>query len=319
MAEIVDNSPELDLADPKTLETLANLGKPAKEPVKDKGVKAADVSPASAKVEKTDEGEKDAEAETDVELRAQVKGLKAELARRSGNAERVGKLESELEDVQAQLKAKRPDDPLHDAISKLDDKALSEKQTDWDDELADARARYVRAEENGDAAVLDKAAKRIQYARQVISAMREEVLSRSDRKQKESERQRAEVDTIGTELGDMYDAVNEAFPDFQDPETELWKAGDAEFRAHPALMSKMGPAGEIVAAALAIAKLGKSVSKDEAATRREVLSTIDKGLGKALAKGAASPTTGRQVDFGGLDNAEKLTAFNAYIDKIKGG
>lgn len=319
MADIVDNSPELDLADPKTLEILANLGKPVKEPVKEKGVKEAGVSPASVKVEKTDEAEEDAEIETDAELRAQVKGLKAELARRSGNAEKVEDLESKLEAVQEQLKAKRTEDPLHDAISKLDDKALSEKQTDWDDELADARARYVRAEENGDALLLDKAAKRIQYARQVISAMRDEVLQRTERKQKESERQRTEVDTIGTELGDMYDTVSGAFPDFQDPETELWKAGDAEYRAHPALMSKMGPAGEIVAAALAIAKLGKSADKGEAATRREVLSTIDKGLGKALTKGAASPTTGRTVDFGGLDSGEKLAAFNAYIDKIKGG
>lgn len=319
MGEIVDNSPEMDLGSQEFKDMLSSV---APEPKVEEGVKEKD-TPSPVVSEK---GEVEKQDDSPDALKAQIRGLKAELTRRSGNADKVGELESQLQDLQEQLKVvqaqpKPQPDSLAEAISKLDDKGVIAKLTDWQDELAAARAKYERAEENGDTAKLELAQQRITHAKRVLSALNEETQARQERKAQQAEEARSEASTINEELVDMYEAVNEVFPDFQDPESELWKAGNDEFNKHPKLMARMGPAGELVAAALAIVRNPKlAPGKGNAAARRDVLSKIDKGLSKALAGGAASPSTGRTVDWGAaVSTGDNLAQFNATVDKIKGG
>jgi hypothetical protein len=94
----------------------------------------------------------------------------------------------------------------------------------------------------------------------------------------------------------------------------LWKAGNDAYLSHPELMKRLGAAGDIVAAALAVLK----THKPEAAARRAVVSKLETGLKKSLQAGAASPSTGRGPALS-IDTPEGLAQFNAYIDKVKGG
>jgi chromosome segregation ATPase len=305
--QIVDNSPELDLNDPKQAALLNPTDAPVKETPKPEPVAEAKQEPVKEASTEVDEG---------VDKEAQIKGLKAELSRREGNAARVHELElklASLEGKQSQSNA----DPIAEAILKLDDRDLIAKQTDWEDELAAARAKYERAEETQNETALQTAANRITHAKKVLTSLKQEVVDRAERKQVERQTLKEEADTLTSELTGMYEQVNEVFPDFQNPETDLWKAGNEIYKANPTLMKKMGPAGEIVAAAMAILQQGAKGTNT--AARKEVLSNIDKGFGKALKAGTSSPNTTRTPDWSAAvtDGAE-LAKFNAYIDKIKG-
>ena len=316
MAEIVDNSPELDLNDPKTQEILQGVTG------EDKGVKEeAKVSPALEPEVKR--GEEAAEGEGDVEhLKSQIRGLKAELTRRSGNAERVEDLESRLAQAEQKL-AETPKptaDPITEAIRKLDDRALIDKQTDWEDELAAARAKYERADETQNTESMRAAGERIAHAKRVLSALKSEASDRVERRSTERNQLQQEAEQINGELSEMYESVSEAFPDFTNQDSELWKAGNEEFLAHPALMRRLGAAGEVVAAALAVVKNPQLTKGTSAQARREVISKIDKGFGKALQAGTSSPNFSRNTDYAAaIADGEGLDKFNKMIDKIKGG
>ena len=322
MGQIVDNSPEMDLNDPKFAEMLTSVN-PTPEP--EEGVKVEKATPSPVVAQ--DAGELEPTDDPSV-LKSQIRGLKAELTRRSGNADKVEELEGQLQNLQGQLQAMQAQpqtqtktDDLSEAIAKLDDEGVISKLTDWQDELAAARAKYERYEEVGDEAQRAQAAQRITNAKRVISALNKETVVRTERKSQQTEQLRTEAEVINTEINNMYEVVNETFPDFLDQSSDLWKAGNEEYLNHPTLMKKMGPTGEIVAAALAVIKLqnGKQ-SKGVAATRRDVISRIDKGFNKALSAGAASPSTGRTVDYGAsLGNQENLAQFEAMVSKIKGG
>jgi len=322
MSTIVDNAPEMDLDGPEFAEMLSAVN-PDKEA---KGEKPeASVSPAPAPVIETP----DATDEKPDTLKAQIRGLKAELTRRTGNAEKVEELENQLNQLQGELRAVNsrpapapPVDGIQEAISKLDDRGVISKTVDWQDELAAARVKYDRAEELGDTAKLEQASQRIQHAKRVISALTEEAQTRYEKKTQQAETLKGEAVLINEELVDMYEAVNEAFPDFQDKDSELWKLGNEEYLSHPTLMARMGPSGEVVAAAMAILRNPELVkgTKGTAATRRDMLSKIDKGMSKALQGGASSPSTGRTIDYGSMtESGSSLAQFNAMVDKIKGG
>jgi len=322
MPEIVDNAPEMRLDGPEFAEMLAAVNPGGEE--KD-GKPEASVSSAPApKVETPEPTDEKPES-----LKAQIRGLKAELTRRSGNADKVEELENQLNQLQGELKAvsARPapaaqPDGLTEAIQKLDDKGVISKTVDWQDELAAARVKYDRAEETGDQTKLEQASQRIQHAKRVIGALTEEAQVRNERKTKQAEEFKTESVLINEELVEMYEVVNESFPDFQDTNSELWKAGNDEYLNHPTLMKRMGPSGEIVAAALAVIRNPELVkgTKGTAAARRDVISRLDKGISKALNAGASSPSTGRSVDYGAMmGGGENLAQFNAMVDKIKGG
>lgn len=335
--EIQDNSPEMDLTDTAKFEELvakAKVTSDAKEPVADPPAKVEkpDVKPktedASSASETDQADDKPADGddteETPDKLKARIRGLQAELTRRKGNADKVNELEVQLSRVQGQLEQlnkapKSAEVTLEDAIKKLDDRALIGKQTDWDDELADARARYAQAEDRGDEKAMEKHGGRINYAKKVLSAIRVESLERVDRKQQTADAAKTEQATIKSELDGMYSSLTETFPDFQDNTSELWKAGNDEFKAHPEIMKRLGPAGEIVAAALAVLKNPELITqRSESEARREVVGKLEAGVKRALRPGASSPTTGRAV-VPQVTTGEGLAKFNEMVDRIKGG
>lgn len=305
--QIVDNSPELDMSKPETAALLE--GKPIEE--------TKDVKP-EVKVSSTSTPEVTKEEEP-VDYEAQIRGLKAELSRRQGNADKVRELELELARVQGESKSTKGD-PIQEAIQALDDKSLIEKQTDWEDELAAARAKYERAEETGNESSLQTAGNRIARAKQMLSALKQESVSRGERRFEERSKQQEEISELQAELADMFDTVNETFPDLQNQESELWKAGNEVYKANPALMKRLGAAGEIVAAAMAIAKNPNLTKGTSTSTRKEVLDSIEKGFGKALSAGTSSPNSSRKVDYTqALDSGEGVAKFNQMIEKIKAG
>ncbi len=336
--QIVDNSPEMDLNDPKFAEMLTAI-KPAgetkvepkaeekAEPEK-KDVKVDDKKPASSAEDQVLDTEEDDNDESPDKLKARIRGLQAELTRRKGNADKVSELELQLAKVQGQLEeaskkpsAKETENTIEAAVQKLDTKALIAKQTDWEDELADARARYAAAEDRGDRDAMSDHGKRITYAKTVLSAIRTETLERGERKQKEDAEAQTEATTIKAEFDSMYDALDTQFPEFKDKDSALWKAGNKEYIDHPKIMKRLGPAGEIVAAALAVLKnpelVGKS-KQSESSARKEVVRNLETGLKKALSTGAAAPSTGRTV-VPAVDSGEGLAEFNKLVDRIKGG
>lgn len=329
---IVDNAPEVDLTNAAEFEaTIAEIKaeKPETPDVKPKesaassaGDKAIEVPTEESGVE--EEHEADGADETPDKMKARIRGLQAELTRRKGNAEKVGSLEVQLAKVQGQLEqlnkpAQTATTSLEDSIRKLDDRALIGKQTDWDDELADARARYAQAEDRGDEKQQDRHAERIKYAKQVLSALRTESLERIDRKQTEGESARAQQTQIKTELDAMYASMTDSFPDFQDKESAMWKAGNEEYNSHPEIMKRLGPAGEIVAAALAVIKNPNLAGKQDASVaRRDLVKNLEKGVKKAFQAGGTSPTTSKAVNYS-VNSGEGLAKFNELIDRIKGG
>jgi hypothetical protein len=84
-------------------------------------------------------------------------------------------------------------------------------------------------------------------------------------------------------------------------------------------MARLGPLGEVVAAAMAVIRNPALANKTASpAARRDVIGSLEKSIKKSLSTGVSSPTTTRSpsVDVGTPDS---LAAFNAMIDKIKGG
>jgi len=319
---IQDNSPEMPLDDPRVAEFLAKAEGREAEPQPDKkeGVKPKPAaSPAQVKAEDGADGEEEGADETPEQLKAKIKGLTAELSRRQGNSAKVEQLETELEAVKAKLN--QPVSNKFAWIVKLDDDALASKQTDWDDELADARAKYGRAEEAGDERAMERQGHRILQAKETLSAFRKETLDRTKRNQEEANAFNKEAQAIQSEIDEMHDAVAEAYPEMLTKGSEQWEAANKEFVEHPKLMKQLGPFGEIVAIAMAHIRNPELGGKSAAsAVRKEVLGRLDKGIKRSLSTGASAPSTQRSVDYtGAINDAESLAKFNQMIDKFKGG
>jgi len=318
---ILDDSPEMALDDPRIAEFLETGKVPGAEPPQEKpDVKAKPpVSSAVATEKDPDAGE--AAEDDEPTLKAQIKGLTAELGRRRGNAERVEELEQEIAALKTKKAEAVPSAPDLAWIGKLDDDGLSSKQTDWDDELADARAKYGRAEENSDDRAMDKAGQRILQAKRVLTAFRKETLDRTKRVAEESQTATQFATSIRSEIAEMREAVSELVPDFTEQGSEAWTAGNTEYENHPVLMSQLGPVGEIVAAAMAIVRnpdlLGKHTSS---AARKTLIGSLEKSVKKSLSTGASAKAMTPTVDHAAaVSSPEGLANFNAMIERMKGG
>lgn len=308
--QIVDNSPELALDDP-LIQSILNPDTPAATEKKDVKDTPAASSAAPVVEEKSDE-------ETPEQLKAQLRGMQAELSRRKGNADAVDVLKGEVAELKAKLSAPATDKLAW--IQKLDDEALTSKQVDWDDELADARAKYGRAEETGDERQLERLAQRVLQAKETLKAFRKEGMDRVTRSQQSFHETQTSQSVARAELDSMYDKMNAAYPDFINPETALWKAGQEQYRAHPVLMKHLGAMGEVVAAALAVVANPELLPKGQtvSAARKTIVSNLEKGTAKALLTGASAPATSRSAAVE-VNSAQGLSDFNAMIDRVKGG
>lgn len=318
MADIIDNAPEMEQGEQFDAMLAAAKSGKAETDVKEP-------EPASSADAKEPDPDDKPQSKEDYEAR--IKGLQAELGRRKGNAERVEQLEQELAYLKGQLdtltKTKATEsvqEKLTAALQKLTDEDLISKQTDWEEELSSLRAKYDRAEELGNSDTMEHLAQKIAYAKQLIKAMRVEGSTRSERRHSEQEAIANAGQVLESELGTMFEVVTENHPDFKDPESELWKAGEEEYNAYPLLMERLGPAAQVVAAAMAIVKRPELVgAKTSTSVRKDVIANIDKGLTKALHKGGANaPSTGRATNYN-IDSSEGLAAFEAMVTRIKGG
>jgi predicted nucleic acid-binding Zn-ribbon protein len=306
--QIVDNSPELALDDP-LIQQILNPQQPA-ETVPPADVKEPVVSSAT--------GAPALEAETPEQLKAQLRGMQAELTRRKGNAEAVDTLKEEVAELRAKLSAPAAD--RFAWVQKLDDDSLTSKQVDWDDELADARAKYGRAEDAGDTSLMERQGQRVLQAKETLRAFRKESMDRVTRSQQTFHEVKSTQEAARLELDSMYGAMNEAYPDFTNPESAIWKAGREEFLAHPTLMRHLGQMGEVVAAAMAVVRHPELLPKGQSAAtaRRDIIGKLEKGVAKALQTGATAPSTTRSTSVD-VSSAEGLRNFNAMIDQVKGG
>ena len=322
--EIVDNSTELAFDDPKMVEFLAtvNSGMPAPLPATQPDVKkdAASSAASTGGVKSTSDEDIDEDLDASPEnLKAQVKGLQAELTRRRGNSDRVDELQTELQALKTKLET--PASTKLAWMQKLDDDDLASKQTDWDDELADARARYARAEDAGDDRNLEKHGQRILTAKEVLSAFRKETRERTNQVLTNQKNQDTLVNSISAELTDMQTTVDELMPELRVRDSAAWTAGKEEYDAHPTLMTQLGPFGEVVACALAIIKNPELATKKSASSaRKDVVNSLERSVKRSLTTGVSAATTPRNVDYAAaLGSGDDLAKFNAMIDKIKGG
>lgn len=270
-----------------------------------------------------------AEAEDDDDsgeekLRDKVEALQKELARvrknKNESGEEVQGLRESLARVQGQLETLvRAGEQKSDSakLSKYTEPQLVEGQTQWEDELLDARdaLREARKEDNKQA--IAEASRQVAIAKNTLSAIRQELLDRTKRVGADQAKAQSEANKIVEEVVEMYDKAYESFPDLKDKDSEIWQAGNEEYLARPSLMKQLGPLGELVAVALAITTNPELVGgkKQAKAARKELLSEINDKAESALLKGGGKTKSKSSTNFADMGGDD----FDRIVHKIKMG
>lgn len=319
---IIDNAPEMDPTSPEFATQLAKLQEPkpkGEEPPQAKDEKVED--PKGGKGEKKEESpsSEDTDGDDPVKLKAKLKALKKELGRvrenKRDDEERVKKLETDIEDLKRKSKeSSDPSSQTTNAVKNLTEEQLDSALIDWEDELADARAKLATAEDRGDDEKVQKQMSRIHRARTILAAVRKESKERLEQKTVAATKGKEETSAIEKDLSSIHDAFRESFPDIEDEDSALWQAGNKVYNEYPSLMKRLGPIAGLVATAVAIGKNPKLAGKGDVKVRKELLNNIEEAAEKALMVGAkGGKSSGVPTQF------ENIEAFNAYIEKIKSG
>lgn len=285
------------------------------------------------------QGEQDTSSKTDVkepsssevveepdadELKSQVEALTKELNRvRKGKAEssaEVQELREQLAHVQGQLeiiaRGSNTNTP-ENRLGKYSDEQLIQGQTEWEDEVYNAKEAIRQARADGNDAAYAKAMRDLATARVTLTAIRKELLERSKRVGAEQAKAQSEANELVQEVADLYKQAYDAFPELKDRESALWQAGNEAFHSHPKLMKQLGPLAELVAVSLALTKnpdlAGPKPGKTETAVRKELLTEINDRVEKSIIKGGATTVKKTIPDFGAMPKQE----FDALIHKIK--
>lgn len=326
--QIVDNSPEMDPTSPEFVAKLAELSAKKEPEAKEKGeqekaekdTKAAkepakESPSADAKDDEGDEGDLD----------ARVKALKRELKRVRDNKredeDRVAKLQEEISSLKTEMQKARTapagDEKgrIQEALDKLSEEQIETQLIDWNDELADARAKLTLAEDKGDEARVEQAKARIAKARIVLAMAKETLKQKSKLASDQKAGAEAEKSEIAKEIDGIFKVYIENFPELEDKDSKLWIAGNEMYNKHPALMKRLGPIGQLVAVSLAVSADPKLIGKDASKVRKDLLHNIEEAAQKSLITGGKGGGKGKApaVDVNNLD------AFEAYIEKIKSG
>lgn len=256
-------------------------------------------------------------------LKNSIRGLKAELSRVRGQRtdsateaselkERLARMEGRLDE----LKSSKQSDSALDSVKRLNDEKLLELDTAYEDELADARAVARLAERDNDTEGVAKANQRISQARQMRTLLKAELTRRGEQRASQSKSASEEEATLNTELETLFTDVYKVAPELSDKNSEIWKAGQAEYRKLPALTKKLGPLGELIATAAAIAKNPQLLSKK---ATEKVLDDIEKITDKAFQKGGTAPKAGSKSSNFTLNNAADVADFEAQVRAVKMG
>lgn len=269
----------------------------------------------------------DAEVDTDTDdldtLRNSIRGLKAELSRVRGQRshseteasdlkERLARMEGRMEE----LKGSTQSTSAQDSLKKLGEDKLLDLDTAYEDELADARAVARLAERDGDTDGVVKANQRINQARQMRTLIKAETARRVEDRAVAKKSASEEEVTLSTELETLFTDVYKAAPELADKNSEIWKAGQAEYRKLPTLTKKLGPLGELIATASAIAKNPHLLSKK---ATEKVLSDIEGITDKAFQKGGTAPKTGAKTSNYSLNSMKDVTDFEEMVRNVKMG
>ena len=256
-------------------------------------------------------------------LKNSIRGLKAELSRvrsqRTDSAteafalkERLARMEVRLDE----LKSSKQSDSALDSVKRLNDEKLLELDTAYEDELADARAVARLAERDNDTEGVAKANQRISQARQMRTLLKAELTRRGEQRASQSKSASEEEATLNTELETLFTDIYKVAPELSDKNSEIWKAGQAEYRKLPTLTKKLGPLGELIATASAIAKNPQLLSKK---ATEKVLNDIENIADKAFQKGGTAPKAGVKSNDFSINNAADLADFEAKVRAVKMG
>ena len=260
-------------------------------------------------------------------LKNKVSGLQAELSRvrkKSGSAtEEAQSLKERIADMEGQLKVLRENKTttsLDEKIAQLTDKQVSTNRRMWEDELIDARVEARQAVKDNDPDLVKQANARIAAANDMLERYDLEKDRRADLKVKGKASEEDEKAAVSKDLTALFEEVAQAAPDIFTKDTPIWKAGKAEYDKLPALMKQLGPLGEMVAAAAAIAKHPELVGKKVAdKVINNMVDNIERVADKAFNKGGTAPSQGSKPFTTTINNQTDLSNFEAQVRQVKGG
>lgn len=270
-----------------------------------------------------EDDEDDVETEEEVDLQSQIAGLTKELSRvrkdRNSSTQEVQALRDRLAQVQGMLEGltkNRGGDSNRHSLEQFTEKELVQGQGEWEDALFEARDAARQARTDGDHTVVAKAEQAASVARKTLQAIREELLDRSRKASAEHVRAQSETDKVLAEVRNLYTEAYENIPELTDNTSTLWKAGKDEYDSHADLMRALGPLGELVAVAMAVARDPSLIrGKDKREARRELLSEIDKKAEKVLFKQGSKTKQKSTPDFSKMSNTE----LDSIVHKLKFG
>lgn len=324
------------LMDPASPEFAAML-----ESARTKGEEALSIKPDTSMSDETPKdvketpesssegkGTKEEDDDTDdVEtLKNRVRGMKAEMSRIRGQRsasdseagalkERLAKLEGRLEERESQHSG----NSAKDNIKKLSEDKLIELHTAYEDELADARAVARNAERDGDRENIVAANQRIDNARKMLNLLKGEENVRMRESVSQAKEAGDENTRLGSEIETLFAEVFQAAPELADTNSELWKAGQAEYKKLPVLTKKLGPLGELIATATAIAKNPQLLKAKNSTQISKVLDTIEAVADKSFNKGGAAPTQGVARKSYQINSQKDALDFEAEVNRVKLG
>lgn len=315
MADTKEESQVKDTASQTDLSTLF----PDPQEKKDDASKKTDVEDTSSSEdsEETDTGD----------LKSQLTALTKELNRvrksKTESSAEVQGLREQLANVQGQLEAmarsQKDSDTGEGRLDKYSDEQLIQGQTEWEEEIYNAKEAMRQARTDGNDAAYAKANRDLATARATITAIRKTLLERSKRVGAEQAQAQTEANELVQEVAGLYNQAYESFPDLKDRESALWQAGNEAYHKHPKLMKQLGPLGELVAVVLALTEDPTLVSKNEGTAkkeaRKELLTEINERVEKSIIKGGATTTKKTVPDFASMPKQD----FDAMIHKIKLG
>lgn len=337
MPEVVEGGVLMDPTSPefmKMLEGAKSKGEAALSikpdttvPESETGDKKPESPSASKAAVEPKEPDKNEEESDDVDaLKNTIRGLKAEMTRirnaksesegeASNLKERLAKLEGRLEEI----RESQPSKSAQEAIKKLTDDKLIELHTSYEDELADARAVARQAERDGDREAINQANERITNARKMLTLMKGEQNERVKAASRQAREADDEQSRLGSELETLFTDVFAAAPELADKESDLWKAGQAEYAKLPTLTKKMGPIGELIAISAAIAKnpglIGKKAGDKQI---DKMLDKIESAADKAFNKGGTAPQAGKIPSYS-INSQADVADFEEQVRRIKMG
>lgn len=260
----------------------------------------------------------DANPET---LKQQISGLQAELARvrkqRTGSTDEAQGLKERLANMEGQLSALKQgsvSQTVENKIQALNDDELIENHVLWVDEQTDARIALRTAERDRDQGAITEAAARLATARKMSQLYDKAKQDRVVTKGSQREQASLTEASMKAELDGLFEGVHTAIPEMRDQTSEIWLAGQAEYKAMPVLMARLGPLGELIATASAIAKNPNLVSKKAAA---KLTASIEKAAEKAFQKGGAALAPAKSVT--SITSAKDVSDFEAQVAAIKMG